>query len=63
MKLKRSRVFFWLSSLLKEDGQDLVEYALLAGLIVLGVTAGVGSYAAKVGTVFSNLATTFSTVV
>ncbi len=63
MKLKRSRVFFRLSSLLKEDGQDLVEYALLAGLIVLGVTAGVGSYAAKVGTVFSNLATTFSTVV
>lgn len=63
MKLKCSKLFSLLSRLVKEDGQDLVEYSLLAGLIVLGVTAGVGSYAAKVGTVFSNLATTFSTVV
>ena len=63
MKLKCSKLFSWLSRFLQEDGQDLVEYSLLVGLIVLGVTASVGSYAAKVGTIFSNLATTFSTVV
>jgi pilus assembly protein Flp/PilA len=63
MKLKCSRLFFRFSRLVQEDGQDLVEYALLVGLLALGVTAGIGSYAAKVGTVFSNLATTFSTVV
>jgi pilus assembly protein Flp/PilA len=63
MKLKLSKLIFPFSRLVKEDGQDLVEYALLVGLLALGVTAGVGSFAAKVHTVFSNLATTFSSVV
>jgi len=62
MKLKCSKLISRFSLLVKEDGQDLIEYALLTGLIVLGVTAAVDSYAIKVQTVFSNLATTFSTV-
>ena len=62
MKSKWSKLSFRFMPFVREDGQDLVEYALLVGLLALGVTAGIGSYAAKVGTVFSNLATTFSTV-
>ena len=63
MKLKFSKLSSRYSRFVKEDGQDLVEYALLVGLLALGVTAGVHSFAAKVQTTFSNLATTFSTVV
>jgi len=63
MKSKWSKLSFRFMPFVREDGQDLVEYALLVGLLALGVTAGVGSFAAKVQTVFSNLATTFSTVV
>jgi pilus assembly protein Flp/PilA len=38
-----------------QDGQDLVEYALLVCLIALVVIAGVSSVATAVTTVFSNI--------
>ncbi len=40
-----------------EDGQDLLEYALLVALIALVAIAGVTLAGAKVNTVFSNVAT------
>jgi pilus assembly protein Flp/PilA len=39
----------------REEGQDLVEYALLVSLIALAVIAGVGHVATAVNTVFTNI--------
>ena len=41
----------------REEGQDLIEYALLAGLIALGATAGITSIGGSVGTIFNKLQT------
>lgn len=38
-----------------EQGQDLVEYALLAGLIALASIASIRPLATKIGTAFSNV--------
>lgn len=38
-----------------EEGQDLVEYALLVSLIALVCIAGVGHVATAVNTVFTNI--------
>lgn len=43
-----------------EEGQDLVEYALLVSLISLACISGVGSVATAVTTVFSNISTTLA---
>lgn len=40
-----------------EEGQDLVEYALLVALIALVCISGVGNVATAVNTVFSNIST------
>jgi pilus assembly protein Flp/PilA len=39
----------------REEGQDLVEYALLVCLIALAAITGVGKIAGAVTTVFSNI--------
>ena len=41
-----------------EQGQDLVEYALLVALIALVCISGVSNVAAAVNTVFNNISTT-----
>ena len=46
--------------LLREDGQDLVEYALVVALISLGATAGMNTVASNISTAFSNLGSAFS---
>ena len=44
--------------LLRDDsGQDMIEYALVAGLIALGATVAMGSFATNIGTAFSNVGT------
>lgn len=40
----------------EESAQDLVEYALVAVIIALAATAGMGSVAKEVNTVFSSVA-------
>ena len=40
-----------------ENGQDLVEYALLVSLIALAAVTSVSSVAAAVNTVFTNIST------
>jgi pilus assembly protein Flp/PilA len=40
----------------REDGQDLVEYALLAALIALAAFASIGSIGTAISTQFSNIA-------
>jgi pilus assembly protein Flp/PilA len=43
-----------------EEGQDLVEYALLVALIALACTASVGKLASAINTVFSNISASLS---
>jgi len=50
-----------LSAILREeDGQDLIEYALLAGLIALASIASVKVLATKIGNAFSNVGSTLT---
>jgi pilus assembly protein Flp/PilA len=44
-----------------ENGQDLVEYAIVAALISLAATAGMKSVALSISAAFTNIATTFGT--
>ncbi len=46
-----------------EDGQDMVEYALLIALIAFGVTAGMQSLAAILLTTYNNLEAILSTTI
>ena len=43
-----------------EDGQDLVEYALVVALIALGATASMKTLATGIGTVFTRISTQLS---
>ena len=44
-----------------EGGQDLIEYALVAGLIALAATAGMTGVAGKISTAFTNIGTKLNT--
>lgn len=43
-----------------DEGQDLVEYALIVALIALACTAGMNSLATAINSGFSNLGTTLT---
>ncbi|MGO9318444.1 MAG: Flp family type IVb pilin [Terracidiphilus sp.] len=43
----------------REEGQDLVEYALVVAIIALGSTAAMQSLAAAISTAFANISTMF----
>jgi pilus assembly protein Flp/PilA len=40
-----------------EEGQDLIEYALIAALIALGATAAMSSVGSQISNVFSSIST------
>jgi pilus assembly protein Flp/PilA len=42
----------------REEGQDLVEYALVVALIAFGATAGMKALAGGLNTAFNNISTT-----
>jgi pilus assembly protein Flp/PilA len=44
----------------REEGQDLVEYALVVALIAFGATAGMKALATGINTAFSNISTPLS---
>jgi pilus assembly protein Flp/PilA len=44
----------------REEGQDLVEYALVVALIAFGAMAGMGKLASGINTAFSNIASTLT---
>jgi pilus assembly protein Flp/PilA len=55
------KLFVLLQSLKEsENGQDLVEYALLVALIALAAISGVGHVAQAVTKVFSNISVSLS---
>jgi pilus assembly protein Flp/PilA len=41
--------------LVREDGQDLVEYALVVALIAFGAVAGMGVLASEINTAFNTI--------
>jgi pilus assembly protein Flp/PilA len=45
----------------REEGQDLVEYALVVALIAFGATAGMGALAGGINKAFNTISTTLST--
>ena len=47
----------------EEEGQDLIEYALLVALVALAATAGMGTLATAINTAFGTVATRLGTQV
>jgi len=45
----------------REEGQDLVEYALVVALIALGATAAMTQVGTGISTAFTNISTTLAT--
>jgi pilus assembly protein Flp/PilA len=61
MRFAQSNFFIVLRNLLvREEGQDLVEYALIVALIALAATAGMNTLATDVSNAFSSIGTTLS---
>ncbi len=44
----------------REDGQDLVEYALVVAFIALGAVAGMGALASGINNAFVTISTTLA---
>jgi pilus assembly protein Flp/PilA len=49
--------------LVRDEGQDLVEYALVVALIAFGAITGMGFLAGGINNAFSGVATTLTTYV
>jgi pilus assembly protein Flp/PilA len=49
--------------MLQEEGQDLIEYALVVALIAFAATAGMGTLAKDINNAFSQIGTTLTTAV
>jgi pilus assembly protein Flp/PilA len=59
--MKMTKYPTFLSNLLRdESGQDLIEYALVAGIISLGCVAALGPVATDLTTLFGNIATSLT---
>lgn len=57
MKDRLLKLSVMLQILKDENGQDLIEYALVVALIAFAATAGMGSLATAINTAFSNVGT------
>jgi len=56
-----SNLYFHVRNLVtREEGQDLVEYALVVALIAFGAIAGLGTLAAGLNSAFSQIALTLT---
>lgn len=57
-----TNLYLYVRSLLeREEGQDLVEYALVVALIAFGAITGMGFLATGINNAFSGIATTLTT--
>jgi pilus assembly protein Flp/PilA len=62
MGLVTWKLYFALRALIeREEGQDLVEYALIVALIALAATAGMDSLASAINQAFSHLGSIMGT--
>jgi pilus assembly protein Flp/PilA len=55
-----SKLRIAIQGLMKEEGQDLVEYALVVALIAFAATAGMKTLATNINGAFANIATAVS---
>ena len=55
MNAKISKFRIALKKLMKEEGQDLVEYALVVALIAFAATAGMKTLANSINNTFNNI--------
>jgi len=46
--------------MLQEEGQDLIEYALIVALIAFAATVGMGKLAGSINAAFTSIGTTLS---
>ena len=60
MKNIVSKLRIAIKGLMKEEGQDLVEYALVVALIAFAATAGMKTLATSINTIFTNISTSLS---
>ena len=61
MKDMMLKMYIRMQNLLSQDeGQDLVEYALVVALIALAATAGMGKLANALSSAFSNIGSTLT---
>ena len=51
------------TQLMSEEGQDLIEYALVVALIAFAATAGMSSLATAINNAFGGIGTTLTTYV
>ena len=49
--------------LLGEEGQDLIEYALVVALIAFAATAGMSTLATSINTAFTSVGTTLTSYI
>jgi pilus assembly protein Flp/PilA len=68
MRIQLNTVFLWLYVKFEifvscDEGQDLVEYALVVALIALGAVASMRTVATSISTEFSVIEKTFSNAV
>jgi pilus assembly protein Flp/PilA len=49
--------------MLDEEGQDLIEYALVVALIAFAATASMSTLATAINAAFTSIGTTFSTYI
>ena len=61
MRIRIQRLYTKLQYLMNEDGQDLIEYALVVALIALAATAGMSSLASSINQAFTSIGTTVTT--
>ena len=60
MKEKLMKLYIALQIFRQENGQDLVEYALVVALIALAATAGMNTLAKDISNAFNNVGSTLS---
>lgn len=58
-----SNLLFKMKLLLNEEGQDLIEYALVVALIGFAATAGMSSLATALNNAFTNIGSTLHTYI
>jgi pilus assembly protein Flp/PilA len=63
MKENLLKLAFKMRLLLGEEGQDLIEYALVVALIAFAATAGMSTLATALNTAFGNIGTTLSSYI
>jgi pilus assembly protein Flp/PilA len=63
MKDKLLKFTTRMQTLLDEEGQDLIEYALVVALIAFAATAGMSSLATAINTAFTGIGTTLTTYI